>query len=211
MAYQLKVIEELSEKLLAFGFRVFLSESKTYGFYTNEKGCPLISFQVNYLTPVFSGNYSPATKRHGTGWRIKTNPDTKEDFERLLYSFPSYPLTTDDNQVIKWTCLEEYLCTYKHSKFTELKMESNQDTTIVPSVEKELKELENLLQRHIKEKEDLIRSFKNRGWEERSHKSYPTRLLLSPYLVESEKEGKVDVFHWGYVTSPEWQSHCIEL
>ena len=81
MDYKKQAIQELVVKLLADGFRPFVAESGTHGFYTNEGGTRLVSFQCDFYVRFF-GNY----KITGTGWLLdeKDSGDYQKMFDECL-------------------------------------------------------------------------------------------------------------------------------
>lgn len=107
--YKRICIAELVAMIQNEGLRVFVAERATYGFYTDNTGKRVVSFQLD-LSLTFSGNYK--SKSNGTGWRITDNiPD---DFTKLLYT--NSPFEFDN-----YTTLDEYLNMYQNSsKFTEV-------------------------------------------------------------------------------------------
>lgn len=71
-SYKVEAVAEIAAAILAAGFRVFVAESGTYGFYTDTEGKTVVSFQFDLGGFKFSGNYKPrqATdgRYTGTGW-----------------------------------------------------------------------------------------------------------------------------------------------
>lgn len=56
---------------IAKGYRAFLAESGTYGFYTDAEGTRVVCFQSSYSMPCVSGNYVTSCGREtGSGWQI---------------------------------------------------------------------------------------------------------------------------------------------
>lgn len=119
-----EVTLELAQSILKAGYRVFIAESGTYGFFTDQHGDKIVSFQLGILNFSFSGNYKTSSPRTtGTGWRIddeKSLPILKSDFDRIFNTgAPQWAL-----RGAKWryTTLEEHLNSYQwSSKYTELK------------------------------------------------------------------------------------------
>lgn len=112
--YKKEAIKELTDELLSEGFRVFLAEKGTYGFYTNVEGSGIVSFQIEFFSPVFSGNY--ISTKSGTGWRL--DDDTHDNM--LKQGAPNWAIGHDP----KWhyTTLEEHQERYQSSsRYTELK------------------------------------------------------------------------------------------
>ena len=113
--YSKQVISELASELTNAGFRVFIAKSGTYGFYTDGTGERVVSFQVDYLSPSFGGNYK--SKHCGTGWRI----DPIGSFEDMLNAPAPYWATKGEQ--VKLTTLEQHLATYQSSsQYKELEI-----------------------------------------------------------------------------------------
>lgn len=117
MDYKSQMVKELSENIKKQGFRVFVAESGTYGFFTDENGSKVISFQVDPIVS-FSGNYKTSNARQcGTGWRI--SEDIPRHFKTLFETSPPQWATIGNKWV--YTTLEEHLGTYqKSSRYTEI-------------------------------------------------------------------------------------------
>jgi hypothetical protein len=114
-------INELASNLKNKGFRVFISASGAYGFFTNEGGDRVVSFQVDDLSYQysFSGNYYPEKASSGVqvgrGWRL----DNNLSFKNMIAS--NAPQWATAGHAVKYTTLEKYLKTYQNSsQFTEL-------------------------------------------------------------------------------------------
>ncbi len=114
-------INELASNLKNKGFRVFVSSSGTYGFFTTAAGDRVVSFQVDDLSYAYSfaGNYYPEKASSGVqvgrGWRL----DNKLSFKNMITS--NAPQWATLGHAVKYTTLEKYLKNYqKSSQFTEL-------------------------------------------------------------------------------------------
>ncbi len=118
MNHKQEIVRELAEEMLAAGFRVFLAESGTHGFYTNREGTRVVSFQYRLVGSgvEFSGNYkSEDPARWGTGWCIETSD--KVNFKEILNATPPRWAAT----AYMFTTLDQHLETYQRSsKYTEL-------------------------------------------------------------------------------------------
>lgn len=118
MSYQQDIIKEVANTLVGFGFTVYLSKSKTHGFYTNKQGSRVISFQTDLGVIKFSGNYKPS-RESGTGWGMeyKTSPLTlKVATDMLAANAPSW--TRNYNP--QYTTAAQHLETYGASSGYEL-------------------------------------------------------------------------------------------
>jgi len=110
--YKKQTIQQFALKALKQGFRVFLSFNGEYGFFTDNEGKKLVSFQTEYFDVVLSGNYkTSAPKQTGTGWRIGSALDftPKQAFETIA---PSWAL---GNATYKFTTLKQHLDFYGDS------------------------------------------------------------------------------------------------
>ena len=104
-----QAVEELASKIKEQGFRVFIAKRGTYGFFTDEQGSKVVSFQIDYLHFSFSGNY--ISKSCGTGWRI-TDDDTG-DYKSMMQAQP--PLWATNGEQVKTCSLEDHLSRYQSS------------------------------------------------------------------------------------------------
>ena len=118
MTYKEKYIAELAQDIKAAGFRVFLAESGTHGFYTDDQGSKIVSFQLDILTPTFSGNYDTSNpSQAGQGWIIGTGSD---NYKAIFDETP--PTAHFGNTKWRYKSLNDYISLYqKSSKFAELK------------------------------------------------------------------------------------------
>ncbi len=91
MNYKQAAISELAEKIKSFGYRVFISKNGEYGFYTNAEGSRVVSFQTDFGSIVFSGNYQAKTHevacRIGQGWRLEGRWNVSEVTDDTLLNF----------------------------------------------------------------------------------------------------------------------------
>ena len=110
------MILEVSEEIKKQGFQVFVANSGEYGFYTDGK--KVISFQIEFGSIAFSGNYKTDNPRStGNGWRICDSiPASLTD---TLNSMP--PQWAVGNSRWTFTTLKQHLDTYqKSSRYTEI-------------------------------------------------------------------------------------------
>lgn len=113
--YKTEAVLALAVDIKAAGYRVFIAERGTYGFYTDAAGSRVVSFQFDLGGFKFSGNYKTDMPRTtGTGWEI-----LKGTYSDMFAEYPpSWAVRT-----AKWeyTTLEQHLKTYQSSsKYTEL-------------------------------------------------------------------------------------------
>lgn len=120
MNYKQEYIKELSEKIKAQGFRVFIGKSGTHGFYTNRELKGLVSFQCGLGGISFSGNYKTDNPRQtGQGWRIADSDSG--NYEGMINTYPPSWAVRDS----KWNfkTVKQYLKEYQRSsKFKEFKI-----------------------------------------------------------------------------------------
>lgn len=116
--FKIETIETLVQDIAKHGFRVFLSGSKTYGFYTDKVGSKVISFGLDGLSIRFSGNYvssQPCTC--GQGWRVSYDPS--RNYANLFNDQP--PQWATDGHSFVFKTLKKYLSEYgSSSKFVEV-------------------------------------------------------------------------------------------
>ena len=84
--------KEIAQAAIDAGFRAFIAEQGNYGFYTDENGSRVVSFQVNgYFEESISGNYVTSDpKSTGTGWRIADSINTDLLSEYFRMSAPKW-------------------------------------------------------------------------------------------------------------------------
>lgn len=110
--YDKKLVAELVPQIKAAGFRVFVAERGTYGFYTDKDGERVVSFGVGLSGVTFSGNCR--SRRCGTGWRLDRAP-----FVEMLWRSP--PDWATRGEAVTLTTLQQHLDTYqKSSRYTEV-------------------------------------------------------------------------------------------
>jgi hypothetical protein len=91
-----EAICKLAEILRGYGFRVSISKTGEYGYYTDAEGTRVCSISMGLSYELsFSGNYH--SKASGTGWRIQDMSDypTKEQAEAMLYALAPRWATTE--------------------------------------------------------------------------------------------------------------------
>jgi hypothetical protein len=109
-------ILNLAKRIKSFGLRVYLAKSGTYGFFTD--GQRVISFQTDYFSIVYSGNYK--SKASGSGWRIETetgeNISGQEARLFLRLNAPSWTGYTDGRYTTPSEHLERFQATSGYSE-----------------------------------------------------------------------------------------------
>ena len=116
--YKVQAIAELAAKIKAAGFRVFIAESGTYGFYTDEQGTRVVSFQYDLGGFRFSGNYK--SNHCGTGWGLGESARVSaQGFRAMFESNP--PRWATRGEPVSLTTLGQHLKTYQaSSRYIEL-------------------------------------------------------------------------------------------
>ena len=119
--YKKEAIEALAVEIMAAGFRVFIAERGHYGFYTDEAGSCVVSFQYDLGGVSFSGNYRTESPRTtGTGWGLESGTFAN----RFNQSAPRW---ATNGFSWKYTTLAQHLALYQaSSRYTELQPESAQ-------------------------------------------------------------------------------------
>lgn len=113
MTYKIEMVKELAAQIKEAGFRVFIAKSGTYGFYTDETGSRVVSFQADLGGMKFSGNYK--SKSCGTGWGL----DDNMTFEAMIKA--GAPNWATKGEAVKHTTMEQHLATYQQSSvYTEV-------------------------------------------------------------------------------------------
>lgn len=121
MNYKIEATQQLAQEIKAAGFRVFIAKSGTYGFYTDETGSRVVSFQFDLGGFKFSGNYKTDQPRiTGSGWGLGDGGSfTAEGFRSMFESNPPQWAVRQSNW--KLTTLEQHLKTYQaSSQYTEV-------------------------------------------------------------------------------------------
>lgn len=115
--YQKEILGNEVNKIQKAGFKVFLSKNGQgdYGFYTD--GERIVSFQFDFSSIVFSGNYK--SKKSGTGWRLGDGLS----YSQMIKTYPPNWITCHDE--IKMASIKDYLKGYQRSsKFKLIKDKS---------------------------------------------------------------------------------------
>jgi len=125
--YKIEAIKELAKNLITAGYRVFISKTGTYGFYTDKEGSKVISFQMDLFSVSARGNYkTSAPKQTGQGWRITDcfscfnmdSSDNKDEADKVFNAYP--PSWALGSATFKYTTLERHLKEYGQSSgYTE--------------------------------------------------------------------------------------------
>jgi hypothetical protein len=113
--YKTEAVAELAQSIKAAGFRVFIAKSGTYGFYTDEAGSRIVSFQFDLGGFKFSGNYKTDQPRStGNGWGFGEGVDISASGLRSMFeSTPPQWAVRGANWEL--TTLEQHLKTYQAS------------------------------------------------------------------------------------------------
>ena len=116
-------IKELALKIKSLGYNVYLSESETYGFFTDNKEEKLISFQIDYFWFNFGSNH--ISKGLGSGHRITSDEKyllwdienfcTPEFLSEIFNCKPYFADKRKGEEFIRWTSLSEHFEKYQSS------------------------------------------------------------------------------------------------
>lgn len=113
-----ELIRDIATKLVSYGYAVYLSGDKTYGFYTD--GFRVVCFGGCWNWSVdFSGKYE--SQNCGTGWQIAKERSgvTAEEAARYIAECPPHWATNGERVVL--TTLDQHLATYgARSRYSEL-------------------------------------------------------------------------------------------
>ena len=69
-AHERQIAADFAAKALEAGFEVWLADSGTYGFYTDDAGKRVVSFGARFDGINLGGNYA-ASRESGTGWQME--------------------------------------------------------------------------------------------------------------------------------------------
>lgn len=110
MAYEKEAVAALVPEIRAAGYRPFVAKNGKYGFYTDAAGTRVVSFQIDFGTPKFSGNHvTDAPRNCGTGWQLE--PGAFADM--FQQSAPSWARQHANGW--RFMTLAEYLAMYQRS------------------------------------------------------------------------------------------------
>lgn len=122
--YKVEAIKELAADIVKAGFRAFIAERGTYGFYTDAEGTRVVGFQYELGGISFSGNYKtdqPCSTGSGWGFGIPSDYDSVA-YKSMFQSGPPGWAVGSANW--KLTTLVQHLATYQaSSKYTEFTVE----------------------------------------------------------------------------------------
>ena len=112
-SYERQIIDGVVSTLKGHGFRVFIAERGTYGFYTDQSASRVVSFQCSLGIVSFSGNYN--SRSCGSGWRITDDivSPTKEEAQMMLDSNAPYWATKGEQ--VSLVTLDDHLKKYQQS------------------------------------------------------------------------------------------------
>lgn len=111
-SYKTEAVRELAAQINAAGFRVFIAESGTHGFYTDAEGARVVSFQYDLGGFKFSGNYK--SQGCGTGWIIDDKGDYSPESLRTMLDSGA-PRWATQGREVHLTTLAQYLTAYQSS------------------------------------------------------------------------------------------------
>lgn len=107
-----ELVQHIAQKLIGFGYDVYLSKDGRHGFYTD--GLRVVSFGGSWEFFVdFSGNYIPS-KNSGTGWMIAKEQSDVSAEQAARYIKANAPAWTGNIRAV-YTTPEQHLNTYGRS------------------------------------------------------------------------------------------------
>ena len=108
-----KAVQEWLPFMMKRHARVYLAKSGTYGFFTNEAGDRVVSFQYDVRGLTLSGNYIPDQgSTTGTGWQITEMASPGDVIDAITISPPRWAV---GNSNWRYTTEQEYLDRYQKS------------------------------------------------------------------------------------------------
>lgn len=115
---------EMAREIRAAGFRVFIAETGTYGFFTDSEGTRVVSFQFGLGGFKFSGNYKAVdganAKYTGMGWIMGDYGSLSPEGLYKLFNSGA-PHWATGGRAVRLQTLAQHLERYQSSsKFTEL-------------------------------------------------------------------------------------------
>jgi hypothetical protein len=119
MNYENRQALEFADFVKSLGFVVYLSESGTYGFITDDKQDRVLSFSFTDCGKL-SGNYAPPSRESGTGWRLSAGPSDLHTAEDVIKALNSTPPEYCGRGWKRFTTVKEYLSCYESSKFRQV-------------------------------------------------------------------------------------------
>lgn len=103
-----ELVKAIADALISYGYKVYLSKSGDYGFYTD--GNRVVSFGGHWNFSVdFSGNY--LSQKSGTGWQIAKERSVISEDEANKWIKCNAPLWATSESV-RYTTPEQHLKTY---------------------------------------------------------------------------------------------------
>jgi hypothetical protein len=107
--YKKEAVKQLAVKIMAAGFRVFIAARGTHGFYTDNAGSRVVSFQYDLGGIKFTGNYKTNQPRStGTGWGLEHD----NFLEMFNQAAPNWALR---GATWTYTTLAQHLAAYQSS------------------------------------------------------------------------------------------------
>lgn len=107
-------IKHIAAKLKSFGYTVYISKDRRYGFYTDGVKCVSFGGYWNFSVD-FSGNYK--SQKCGTGWLLDGGKELCDIDKMTAHRFieAGAPRWATRGEVVTYTTPEQYLKTYGSS------------------------------------------------------------------------------------------------
>lgn len=110
--YKKELVQETCKALQSYGYTVYISASKEYGFYTD--GVKVVCFGSPYgLSLSFSGVYSSKTR--GTGWQIVGEYGVPSKEEADTWIKQQAPRWATGGEKVTYSTPEHHLAVYGKS------------------------------------------------------------------------------------------------
>ena len=119
-----QLVKHFADKLVSFGYTVYIAKSGTYGFYTDGKRCVSFGGMWNFSLDI-SGNYK--STNCGTGWQIAREVCDIHIFAAKKWISQNPPFWATNGEKVTLTTPEQHLKTYgKSNGYTEYKASNNE-------------------------------------------------------------------------------------
>ncbi len=106
-----QLINEVCKQLQSYGYKVFISKTLEYGFYTDGKRVVCFGGCWNFSVD-FSGNYKCATANIGSGWQIAKDMGIPSKEEAELFITAYAPMWATNGNAVTYTTPEQHLKLY---------------------------------------------------------------------------------------------------
>lgn len=144
--YDKQIATEFAKHVVSKGFTVYMAESGTYGFLTDNSEKRALSFGVDLGSIKLSGNFKHASRERGRGWRFKRTVHpralTPTEISDYLYAqAPKWALIGTTGTVEYATVadmLKQWGSSSKYQKFGDLIMLTRKDFKELAAIAKNI-------------------------------------------------------------------------